>query len=357
MFSALQEKLNWNRPIATYFESWSSVWSSIAGSFDLTNIPSPINLVFLAFATPACNYIQGSYSWKGTGLDFSSDFSVVKNSISLLRQRGVVTMLSVGGASYSYDTFNPDNIAALAQDLGVDGVDIDWEPSDGANSASQLGPIIQQMRSRLCLEQDKQGSCLVQVQTTSLLSIAAFSVGAYVDHFSNGTPTGGPYVGMSAPGLISNGHQLDFINIMSYDASNEYDPTYSFKAYRDLYKGPLLLGFEIPPESWGGHVITLPEVVKQSQFILTDDNENNGVFTWSYQKAGTPSSIEILNTAKNIFDSSPFPSSSIIQQWSWGITYSKGTKVIHNNRIYICNQPNVASNVNAPNMFWSPSTP
>lgn len=342
MFSALKEKLNGDRPIATYFESWSSVWSSIASSFDLTNIPSPINIVLLAFATPACNYIQGSYSWKGTGLDFSSDFHIVKNSISLLRQRGIVTMLSVGGASYSYDTFNPDNIAALVKDLGVDGVDIDWEPSDGANSASQLGPIIQGMRSSL--------------ETSSLLSIAAFSVGAYVDHFSNGTPSGGPYVGMSAPGLISNGHQLDFVNIMSYDASNEYDPTYAFKAYRDLYKGPLLLGFEIPPESWGGHVITLPEVKKQSQFILTDDNENNGVFTWSYQKTGAPSTLEILNTAKNIFDSSS-SSPSIIPQWTYGITYAKGTKVIHNNRIYICNQPNIASNVNAPNVLWSPSTP
>jgi hypothetical protein len=344
MFSALQKKLNGNRPIATYFESWSSAWSSIAGSFDLTNLPSPINIVLLAFATPACNYIRGSYSWKGTGLDFSSEFSVVKNSISLLRQRGVVTMLSVGGASYSYDTFNPDNIAALAQDLGVDGIDIDWEPSDGTNSASQLGPIIQQMRSRLC--SDTQSP-------TCLLSIAAFSVGAYVNTFSNGKPTGGPYVGMSAPGLISNGHQLDFINIMSYDASNEYDPTYAFKAYRDLYKGPLLLGFEIPPESWGGHVITLPEVVKHSQFILTDDNKNNGVFTWSYQKAGNPSTIEILKTAKNILHSSP----SIIPQWTRGVSYSKGTKIIHNNRIYICNQPNVASNINAPNTVWSPSTP
>lgn len=352
MFTALSEKLNGNRPIATYFESWSSTWTSIANSFDLTNVPSPINLVFLAFATPACNYLQGSYSWKGTGLDFSSDFTVVQNSIGLLRERGVITMLSVGGATYSYDKFNPDNIAALANDLGVDGVDIDWEPSDGTKNAYQLGPIIQQMRSAL---------------PNSLISLAGFSVGAYVDNFSDGKPTGGPYVGMSAPGLNSNGHQLDFINIMSYDASNEYDPTYGFKAYRNLYDGPLLLGFEIPPESWGGHIITLPEVIKHSEFILTDDNINNGVFTWSYQKIGKPSTIEILNTAKNILTTQspipppplppPTPSPLFIQQWSSGTIYPKGTKVIYNNRVFICNQDNIASNTNAPNSLWSLSTP
>ena len=336
MFSALQEKLNGNRPIATYFESWSSVWSSIASSLDLTNIPSPINIVLLAFATPSCNYIRGSYSWDGTGLDFSSDFNVVQKSISLLRQRGIITMLSVGGASYSYNTFNPNNIAALAQDLGVDGVDIDWEPSDGVKSAWQLGPIIEQMKSSL--------------PETSLLSIAAFSVGAYIDNFSDGKPMGGPYV-------ISNGYQLDFVNIMSYDASNEYDPIYAFKAYRHLYKGPLLLGFEIPPESWGGHILTLPEVINHSKFILTDNFANNGVFTWSYQKIGNPSSLEILNTAKNIFDLSSQSSPSIIPQWSPGTLYSKGTKIIYNNRIYICNQPNIASNMNAPNIIWLPSTP
>ena len=343
MFSALREKLNGDRPIATYFQSWSSVWSSIASSFDLTNIPSPINIVLLAFATPSCNYIRGSYSWEGTGLDFSSDFTIVQNSISLLRQRGVVTMLSVGGASYSFNKFNHDNIAALAEDLGVDGIDIDWEPSDGVKSAWQLGPIIEQMK--------------LSLPETSLLSIAAFSVGAYIDNFSDGKPMGGPYVGMSAPGLISNGHQLDFVNIMSYDASNEYDPIYAFKAYRDIYKGPLLLGFEIPPESWGGHVVTLSEVINNSKFILTDDNENNGVFTWSYQKMGEPSTIEILNTAKKIFDSSQSHSLPPIPQWAPGIVYLKGTKVIYNNRIYICNQPNMASNMNAPNILWLPSTP
>ena len=58
-------------------------------------------------------------------------------------------MLSVGGATYHFDIFNPSNIANLVYDLDCDGVDIDWEDSQGTVNAYKFPPIISKMRNAL----------------------------------------------------------------------------------------------------------------------------------------------------------------------------------------------------------------
>ena len=285
---SFQKLLNNKRPLGVYFQSWSCGWASSGANLDLSKIPSPINVVFLSFAKPNCNYVKGSMSFSGTGLDFSSDFAVVKDAIQILRKRNVVVMLSIGGATYPFDGFNPKAVVDFANDLGVDGIDIDWEPHAGAAEAHLLGPIINGVRS---------------IYPKGLISIAAFSIGAYgTGSFANSQPSG-QNTGMCIPGLQSNGHQLDFICLMSYDASPVYDPVTAFKAYRSYYNGPILIGVEVPPEAWGGHVITLSEVERYSKGVVSD-NKTNGLFVWSYQKSGEPSSISIINTAQKIFNAS-----------------------------------------------------
>lgn len=49
---------------------------------------------------PDCAYIAGSNSFAGTGLQFSSDFSVIKGAIAVRRAAGGRTLLSVGGDIY-----------------------------------------------------------------------------------------------------------------------------------------------------------------------------------------------------------------------------------------------------------------
>ena len=287
-----QKLLNGKRPLGVYFQSWSSAWVGSGANMDLAKIPSPINVVFLSFAKPNCSYIKGSMVFSGTGLDFSSDFGVVKNAIQILRNRNVVVMLSVGGATYPFDSFNPRSVVDFANDLGVDGIDIDWEPHAGNADSDKLGPIINQVRS---------------IYPDGLVSIAAFSIGAYGEgEFANASPSG-QNTGMCIPGLKTNGTQLDFINLMSYDASNVYDPIVAFRAYRSYFKGPILIGAEVPPEAWGGHVLTIPEVEQYAKCAVKDSNTSNGLFVWSYQKTGEPSSSSIISTASNIFNSAPAP--------------------------------------------------
>jgi len=276
-------------PLAVYYQSWSANWSSSVSNFDLSKIPDSINIVILSFVNPNCSYVSGSNSWTGTGLDFSSDFNIVKGAIQLLQKRNVIVMIAVGGATYPFTIFNHSNIASLVKDLGVNGVDIDWEPANGCADSDKLGPIIQKMKSSL--------------PKGILLSLAGFSVGCYgATELPQSINTG-----MNIAGLKSNGKDLDFINIMSYDASNVYNPLEAFKAYRKYYSGTLLLGAEVPPEAWGGHVITLQEVESYAKCVM-NDSSSNGIFVWSYQKSGTPSCMDILNCAKQVFSKIPTPS-------------------------------------------------
>jgi chitinase len=284
MSNSLSFKLNGKRPLGVYFQTWSSRWSSNSSTTDLAQINAPINLVYLSFVQPNCTYIAGSNSWTGTGLEFSSEFSVIQGAINILKQKGMVVMLSVGGASYSWNNYNTSALAALVNDLDCDGIDIDWEDPAGAIAAYKLGPIIAELRNAL---------------PNKSLSLAGFSVGAYGSgEFINAQPPSSN-TGMCISGLQSNGNQLDWINIMSYDASPVYSPTQAFDAYRKYFSGPLLIGCEVPPEAWGGNVITLSQVTTYAKYTL-QDTQCNGIFVWSYQKSGTPSSSDIISTAAQI---------------------------------------------------------
>jgi hypothetical protein len=291
--SLLSQKLKFKRMIAVYYQTWSAPWSSNSSTFDLSLIPTSINTVFLSFVQPNCTFTSGSNSWSGTGLDFSSEFSVVKSSIDILHARNCIVMLSVGGATFSWDTFNVANLFALVEDLGADGIDIDFEPVNGVDSANTLSPIISSLRSVL--------------GNQYLLSLTGFSVGAYGQGEFTNSPPSSIYTGLCIPGLQSKGNLLDFINIMSYDASPVFEPLVAFKAYRTLFNGPINLGAEVSPEAWGGHVITLDEVSTYGVNAISDSSINNGFFVWSYQKQGTPSCIDMINHVVSIFNSTPQP--------------------------------------------------
>ena len=55
-------------------------------------------------------------------------------------------------------------------------------------------------------------------------------------------------------------HAASPVQVMSYDASNAYNVTEAYNAYRSLFSGKILMGIEVPPEAWGGHVTSVAEV-------------------------------------------------------------------------------------------------
>ena len=95
------------------------------------------------------------------------------------------------------------------------------------------------------------------------------------------------------------GDKLDQVNVMSYDASNAYNPIEALDAYSYYFSKTILMGVEVAPEAWGGHVITIAEVNEIANAVV--QKGSGGMMIWSLQKrAGQgPTAEQISQTVCN----------------------------------------------------------
>ena len=280
--------------ICVYFQSWSSGWAADVSGLDLARVDGGITILNIAFVLPKCTYYPGQRNWDGTGLQFSSDFGVVVGGIARLRDKGMKVMLSVGGGSYwssSTYEFQPANCIALMQDLGCDGIDLDWEV--GADHDGQLCYAIEQLK-RLMPAGKK-------------ISFCGWSTGA-MDKV-----VGDQFRGMNVSALVQQGGNVDWVNVMAYDAGPSFDPKAALMQYRKYYKGPLSLGFEVGTQAWGGAMLTRDQVISTCDFVMGED-VRNGVFVWALQKesGGTPSTMDIVTIAREKFKVGSPPAAGLV---------------------------------------------
>lgn len=263
------------------YVTYASTWNASIYDLTLDNIPDYVTHVNLAFVKPDTQYERASFQFSEevTGLEFIEGATTEEEqhmftrqevrdlilNIALLRHRGTEVWISVGGWAYSqnkeWQKFNPKSIADLAMDLGANGVDIDWEPTDSVCnkgtakffSCTKDAEIIS-IVTKLHDEITRRGLSLS-------MSIAAWSTGAY---YVNETPfeegkvlKGSPYGGTLYRLVKDHGHKLNFINIMSYDGGKLYDPREGYEAYRAIYDGPINLGIQIAPEGANDAVLKL----------------------------------------------------------------------------------------------------
>lgn len=273
--------------IGVYYESWSEKWVSDASKSGLASVDKPVTIVYLSFANPECKYVAGQNSWINTGLNFASDWKVVKESIGIVKKKGITVMLSVGGGSYwsGTKTFNAQNCVDLMNDLGCDGIDLDWEGN--AKKDYELTDCIKKLKP---------------LMGTKKISFAGFSTGAY-------GKDGDTYKGSAIDAMVKQGSNVDWINIMAYDAGKNFDPLGAFAAYQIYYKGPLLLGFEVGKQGWGDDLLTQEEVEKNCT-VVKAQGKQNGIMIWSYQKGNdnlTPTTKEVIQTASKIFSTDTVP--------------------------------------------------
>ncbi|KAF6265045.1 glycoside hydrolase superfamily [Scenedesmus sp. NREL 46B-D3] len=267
-----------------YYETWSAAAAATGAQMDLARIPSYINVVIISFAKPECTYTKGSLSFAGTGLDFSSSGPVVKAAIAALKaatNSNTKVLLAVGGATYTnFAAMNTQCIADLVDDFGFDGVDIDFElPTSCSTTAA--GSV----------------SCSTDSLHVSVASALrmALPAGQYI--LSTATWHVGCYGANLALAKSGAGQQLDLINVMSYDAGNMqstgFNASESYMAHRAYWKTQAIaLGVQVPPEAWGGNVVSLPEVSQRAKFVR--DNSGGaqyGIMLWSLHKTqGCPTS-------------------------------------------------------------------
>eukprot|EP00887_Chlorella_sp_A99_P003179 scaffold9.g3179.t1 len=230
-----------------YYQTWSDPWTSNPATSRLATLPPYVNLVILAFMQPDCASYPGGITFQGTGIQFSSDAqarAVVNQSIALLKKNNPNTkvVVAVGGCSSS----------AAGVSCATD---------------AEFERVIRALRAAL--------------PRPALLSAAAWSIGAYGQGAWLSSQPSGDHTGMS---------------VMSYDASNLYNVTEGYDAYRSLFPtGQILMGIEVPPEAWGGHVTSITEVNSICSYVKA--HGGNGLMLWSLQKGGTPSAADISAAA------------------------------------------------------------
>ena len=234
------------RILLGYHESWWEVPASSARATRLAALPGHITLVALAFARPDTQY-HGALELTGTGLQYPYSGKVLREAIQLLRQRqpGTKILLSIGGATYTnWHALNEAGLARLVRDLGLDGVDIDFEPAEPGCRTNRDGQI-------RCASDPAFQAIVKRIRAAlprpKILSVASWSVGAYGEgRHANALPRS-RYTGMALSLLRSpEAAAIDLVSIMAYDAGPDFDPWQAFQAYREHWSGPLVLGLRVP---------------------------------------------------------------------------------------------------------------
>ncbi|KDD72609.1 hypothetical protein H632_c3129p0, partial [Helicosporidium sp. ATCC 50920] len=206
-------------------------------------------------------------------------------------------LIAVGGATYTgWRNLNGAAIAKFVQAFGLDGVDVDYEPS-----STSCGLQNGQMR---CSTDDEYIAAIRSIRAAVprpyIVSTATWSVGAYGEgQWQNAQPISA-YTGVALRPLKEAGNDLDIVNIMSYDAGNSYDPKEALDAYTHYFSGKVLLGLEVAPEAWGGHVISNAEVDSLAAYVKQKGTA--GMMLWAAYKqaqAGTPTVAQISSRVCN----------------------------------------------------------
>lgn len=299
----IKKQNNNNAEIGGYFESWSASWAGKGEDHQLAKLAPYISTVLLAFASPKASYTKNSFT--GTGLSFSSEFDIIKEAIKIFKSKNPNRriFLSVGGATYPFNGISEENYQAIKNlviDLGLDGVDIDFEEEPmciGVNT-DQVSCSTDQRLIEIIMKFNSTFEGTGKVVTTAMFHVGAYGTSQFP---TNKFGPASKYSGMSVNVLKQAGKYLDSVFIMSYDASNEYNPIDGFDAYKAIYSGKLYLGLEVPPEAWGGHALTKDEAVTFSDH--SRKNGGKGVFIWSLQKTGAGTTAKtFLTPVCQLFD-------------------------------------------------------
>jgi chitinase len=240
-----------NRPFIAYQASWGEVATTEPGQTALARLPGFIDVVVLGFAKPDAVY-AGDLQLAGTGLQYPFSGTVLRDAVSMLKQRnpGTRVLLSVGGSAYvNWDRLDETALAALIRDLGLDGVDVDFEPRQ-PGCRNEAGTI---RCASDALWIDYITRFRRALPRPMLIGAAGWSVGAFGEGAYRNARPPSDWTG-SMLGLLRSpaAAELDLLSIMSYDAGSAFQPGQAFDAYRAVWNGPLALGIQVLPSELPG---------------------------------------------------------------------------------------------------------
>ncbi len=378
--------------ILGYFPSWSESWTTTGQGSKLRDIPKHITHVFLAFAKPNLRYQKGSLDITGTGIQTPYGGETLKESVSILKTKGIKVILSVGGETYwgtnaAYD-INYQQIKDLVDDMGFEGIDWDFEPN---GSFATIGDPINVQR----FIDFFNNSRAIMPKGQYLIACAPAGVGA-LGGVNNNDPSSpyafskrnsvtgesdanlynatSPNQAISLFGFATTGHmipvmeavgsKIDLIAYQGYNtgaASNRKIMYDAYKHYANQYGFSIAAGTHYPNEPWGPYyTYTYQSVADLSAHIAANNANNDGIMIWQLLLGDTSSSAygylhvasHVLNgisQSQAIANAENYPKSPYSgggdggggngtgcesAQWSAATTYTTGKEAVYQNKLY-----------------------
>ncbi|GAA4274817.1 Ig-like domain-containing protein [Aquimarina gracilis] len=378
--------------ILGYFPSWSESWTTTGQGSKLRDIPKHVTHVFLAFARPNLRYQKGSLDITNTGIQTPYGGATLKESVSVLKSKGIKVILSVGGETYwgsnaAYD-INYQQIKDLVDDMGFEGIDWDFEPN---GSFATIGEPINVQR----FIDFFNNSRAIMPKGQYLLACAPAGVGALgglnnddpsspFAYNKRNTVTGesdanlynatSPNEAISLYGFATTGHmipvmnavgnKIDLIAYQGYNtgaASNRKIMYDAYKYYADQYGFSIAAGTHYPNEPWGPYyTYTYQNVAELSGHIRVNNSNNDGIMIWQLLLGdGVSSAYGYLYTASQVLDgvsqsqaianAENYPESPYTgggdggggggtdcnsSQWVSTTAYSASQEVVYENKLY-----------------------
>lgn len=251
-----------------YHDSWRERPALHGHDMLLASLPSYVNLVALSFVRPDLRYAH-DLDLSATGLSYTAPGPVVRDAIARLKARNpkVRVLLSVGGAAPEerWRRLDEAALASLVRDLGADGVDIDFEPADPAcrRAAAVATACASDAAWRDLVRRIRR-----VLPRPYIVSVAAWSVGAYGEGGFAAARPPSPWTGVMIPLLRSpEAASIDLVTLCAYDAGPAFDPLRALAAYRQYWKGPIVLGVETAFKGAGGPFYTPAQVTQLARTV------------------------------------------------------------------------------------------
>ncbi len=255
---------------AAYHDSWSEPPTVSPAATSIARLPTSIDVVMLAFARPDLIY-RNDLDLAGTGLEYRIDGATLRDAIALLRRRKpeIRVLLSVGGAVYrSWGRLNVEGLVGLVRDLGLDGIDWDYElgnPDCHMGVGGKIACATDQNWQRLVMQGRRA------FPRPALMTVSVWSVGAYGEgEFRQSRPRSrytGSMLGVLRAAWAT---EIDLVSINAYDAGPDFSPMEAFRAYRAVWPGRLALGVEVRYAGGAGPFHTLTQAETLTRAVMRD---------------------------------------------------------------------------------------
>jgi chitinase len=242
---------------------------------DLIQTPNFVNVVNIAFAIPDGT---GSIDWLHDG-----NQNQIIQIIEGLQKKNKLVLISIGGADaplWNLKSINMDvfatNIKNFVDRYRLNGIDIDYELIE---NKEQLSNLIVALRK--IMPKDKY-----------YVTYTASAIGAYgIPNHEHNEWNDYPEKGIDIPILTEVEEQLDWVNVMAYNAFNSnitplYDPRSALLAFKDLLKGKkdkIVLGIHLGKQDWPANTIITSKMICPSiEFVK--NQKYKGIMFWTLKK-------------------------------------------------------------------------